>query len=125
MKMYRHALRGHAAFGRVFAAGRRLEGTLLRCIVVLEPAPNPQMNVGYAVSSRVYTAVWRNRLRRLMREGFALQQESLAEALQRRGMSASIVFAFKPHPQSFIRRLKLQPVGEEIADLCTQLRGIL
>jgi len=97
----------------------------VRCIVVLEPASNPEMNVGYAVSSRVYTAVWRNRLRRLMREGFALQRESLMDDLKRRGMSASIIFAFKPQAQSGVRRLKLEPVSTEIANLCSRLRGML
>lgn len=98
---------------------------MLRCMVVLEPASNPEMNVGYAVSRRAYNAVWRNRLRRLMREGFALQQESLEDALRQRGLSASIVFAFKPLPQSCVRRLKLLPVRDDIATLCSQLRGIL
>ncbi len=83
------------------------------------------MNVGYAVSSKTCTAVWRNRLRRLMREGFAPQREGLVEDLRRRGMSASIIFVFKPGAQSCIRRLKLKPVREEIADLCSRLRRIL
>ncbi len=102
-----------------------MEGALLRCIVVLEPDPNPVMNVGYAVPSRAYTAVLRNRLRRLMREAFAREQETLEEALRGRGVSASIIFAFKAQPQSQVRRLKLQPVREEIADLCCRLRHTL
>jgi len=125
VKQHRHALRGHAAFSRVFAAGRRFEGVLVRCIVVLEPASNPEMNVGYAVPSRAYTAVWRNRLRRLMREGFARERDSLKEALERRGMSASIIFAFKPQGQSLARRLKLEPVSAEITALCSRVRDIL
>lgn len=125
MNQPRHALRGHGAFSRVFAAGRRLEGTLLRCIALLEPAPNPEMNVGYAVSSRTCTAVWRNRLRRLMREGFAPQREALEEDLRRKGMSASVVFVFKPVELSSIRRMKLEAVRKEIADLCSRLRKIL
>jgi hypothetical protein len=60
-----------------------------------------------------------------MREGFAPQRESLAEDLRGRGMSASIIFVFKPGAQSCIRRLKLEPVREEIADLCGRLRKIL
>jgi ribonuclease P protein component len=97
----------------------------MRCVVVLEPASNPEMNVGYAVSSRAYTAVRRNRLRRLMREGFVLQRESLMDALKLRGMSASIVFVFKRQPESSIRRLKAGPVGEEIARLCGRLRDLI
>lgn len=83
------------------------------------------MNVGYAVSSRTCTAVWRNRLRRLMREGFAPQREALEEDLRRKGMSASVVFVFKPVELSSIRRMKLEAVRKEIADLCSRLRKIL
>ena len=83
------------------------------------------MNVGYAVSSRAYTAVRRNRLRRLMREGFARERESLRTALEQRGMSASIIFAFKPQGQSIARSLRLEPVSREIAALCTRVREML
>ena len=102
-----------------------MEGTLVRCMVLLEPAPNPRMNVGYVVARRAYTAVLRNRLRRLMREGFALERTRLEDSLKRRSISASIIFMFKPHSSGHIRRLKLAPVSAEIAMHCKQLRELL
>lgn len=97
----------------------------MRCLVILEPASNPEMNVGYAVSSRAYTAVRRNRLRRLMREGFRGHQETLQDALHQRGVSASIIFAFKPQAESAVRRLNGGPVTAEIGALCARLQEML
>lgn len=124
MNRRRHALRGDAAFSRVFASGRRIDGTLVRCVVILQPARDPELRVGYAVSSRAYTAVLRNRLRRLMREAFAEQQESLLESLQRRGMSASIVFSFKSYTQADVRRLKVHPIRMDVSGICKQLLAL-
>jgi ribonuclease P protein component len=83
------------------------------------------MNVGYVVARRAYTAVWRNRLRRLMREGFAPERKSLQDSLKHRSTSASIIFMFKPQALGQVRRLRLAPVSAEIAVLCRQLRELL
>jgi len=97
----------------------------VRCLVILEPSSDPGLYVGYAVSSRAYTAVRRNRLRRLMREGFRLYQEDLRKALAQQGVSASIVFAFKPQAESAVRRLKGGPVFAEMGTLCARLQEMV
>jgi len=60
-----------------------------------------------------------------MREGFALERARLEDSLKRRSTSASIILMFKPHPAGQIRRLKLAPVGAEIAMLCRQVQESL
>lgn len=125
MNPRRHALRGHAAFSRVFASGRRIDGSLVQCFVVIEPAGNPELKVGFAVSSRAYKAVWRNRLRRLLREAFSRHEESLLEKLDGSGMSATMILAFKARLQVDIRRLRIHPVSADIAGICRQLQALL
>lgn len=125
MKRRRHALRGHAAFSRVFASGRRIEGALVRCVAVIEPAPIPELRIGYAVSSKAYSAVWRNRLRRLMREAVAAHRGPLEAALRRGGMSGSIVFSFNQRAGADVRKLTLPPIATEIGGHCRRLEGML
>ena len=125
MRRRRHALRGVAAFSRVFASGRRIEGALVRCIVMVEPAPDPELRIGFAVSSKAYSAVWRNRLRRLMREAVAAHRGPLEEALHRGGMSASIIFSFNQRAGADVRKLTLSPIAEEIQRHCRRLEGML
>lgn len=122
MKQTRHALRGYGAFRRVFALGQRVDGTLVRCAVLVEMSAQTGLRVGYAVSSRAHNAVRRNRLRRLMREAFARERGLLLEEVGEKGRSLSLVFSFKGGPGVDIRRLKLPVVHADIAGICRQLR---
>jgi ribonuclease P protein component len=109
----------------VFASGRRIEGSLVRCAVLIEPAPGPEIRIGFAVSSKAYSAVWRNRLRRLMREAVAVHLPPLEEALGGKETSLSIVFAFNQRSGADARRITLSPVAEEIGNQCRRLQRML
>lgn len=111
-------MRGHAAFSRVFASGRRFDGPRIRCYIRLEPSDHSELQTGYAVSSRTFNAVRRNRLRRLMRAGFAAQRQPLLEALGRAGKSGAMVLFFRGVPGEDVRRLNVHPISVEITRLC-------
>jgi len=97
----------------------------VRCVVLLQPASEPELRVGYAVSSKAYTAVMRNRLRRLMREAVVKQREPLWESLKRKSMSASIVFSFKSYTQVDVHRLRIHVVATDVGGICKQLLAML
>lgn len=125
MKPRGHVLRGRSAFSRVFALGQRIDGTLIRSFALVERSEGSSLRVGYAVSSRVYGAVRRNRLRRLMREAFRSERESLVLALRASGNSADLIFSVKRIPPGEVARLTLFPVQADIAGICRQLRAQL
>ena len=112
-------LRGRGAFDRVFSSGKRLDGTLLQCIYTIQAGEG--IKAGFAVSSRHFGAVRRNRLRRLMREAFSLEKGGLIPLLAQRRLSASIVFTFRLRKEAQADFLKLEPVRKDMAALC---RGI-
>ena len=118
-------LRGRGTFSRLFASGRRLDGTLVRCFFLLERKEPVALLAGFSVSSRTYNAVRRNRLRRLMREAFTLERPVLWSAVQRGGCSLSIVFVFKGTRGLEMERLSLHPVRSDIASLCATLATAL
>jgi len=62
--------------------------------------------------------VQRNRVKRLMREAFAGEQGILAERLQRSGLSASLLFMFRPASTVDVRRLGLGPVRTDMEEVC-------
>lgn len=81
--------------------------------------------MGYAVSSKTYGAVRRNRLRRLMREGFRAERTSVLLALQASGNSAELIFSVKRIPVQDVARLTVFPVQADIAGICQRLKARL
>ena len=118
-------LRGRSAFSRVFALGERIDGTLIRSFALVERSQKSSLRVGYAVSSRTYGAVKRNRLRRLMREAFRDEQASLLLALETAGSSAELILAVKKIPPADVKRLTVFPVRGDLAGICRQLKARL
>jgi ribonuclease P protein component len=115
------ALRGFAAFDRVFRDGRRTSGALLHCMYTVERAERVVLRVGFAVSSKQYHAVRRNRLRRLMREAFRSEVESLYGALERVHSCADLIFLFRPKTPLPVERLSVFPVREDMAAICRRI----
>lgn len=98
---------------------------LVRCFVLVEPAPGPELRIGFAVSSKAYSALWRNRLRRLMREAVAAHLPSLEQALGEKALMLSCVFSFNQRTGADVRRLPLSPVAEEIGSHCRRLERMV
>jgi ribonuclease P protein component len=116
-------LRGRGAFDRVFSLGRRIDGDLLQCFFIAQPGEG--IAAGFAVSSKRFNAVRRNRLRRLMRVAFARERSVLVPPLGRNRMSASIVFVFRPAKNVVGARLRLEPVQKDIAAICGKIAARL
>jgi ribonuclease P protein component len=115
-------LRGHGSFDRVFSRGRRLAGTLVQCVFLLEVSDHPSLRAGYAVPHKAYHAVRRNRFRRLMREAYRLESSSLRSAVLVSKVSADLVFLFRPRKESHVERVTLHPIRAEIAGFCQRIR---
>lgn len=88
---------------------------------LIEQAGRPVLRVGYAVSSRRFNAVRRNRLRRLMREAVRAESALLCEALAQHSVSASIVLAYRARADVDVRRLPLGSVRRDVGDLFRRL----
>ncbi len=87
----------------------------------VERAERVVLRVGFAVSSKQYHAVRRNRLRRLMREAFRLERVTLYGALERAHSSADLVFVFRPKTPLTVERLSVFPVRDDMAAICRRL----
>ena len=112
-------LRGPGAFRQLYVSSQRLDAELVRCFFILQHTKgHVPLRAGFAVPSKAYNAVRRNRLRRLMREAFASERESIVSALQGSQTSAVLLFAFRGGQGIRIDRLMLHHVHADIAMLC-------
>ncbi|MCK5571270.1 MAG: ribonuclease P protein component [Bacteroidetes bacterium] len=102
----------------MFRSGRRFNGRLVSCYALLEGESATPLRVGFAVPRRSLNAVQRNRVRRLMREAFVCERESLMQKLRSLRLSASLLFIFRPASTLDVRRLRLGPVRMDIAAVC-------
>jgi len=115
------ALRGHAAFGRVFDGGRKIGGALMVCVFLVDRAEKAALRVGFAVSSRQFNAVRRNRVRRLMREAVRFECAPLNAAVTQLRVSADLVLVFRPRADLDVHRLTLAPFRSDVADVFNRL----
>jgi ribonuclease P protein component len=79
------------------------------------------LQVAFKVPSKNLNAVRRNRIKRLMREGFSNEREVLDMLLPKRGKALAVFFTFKGSKDISVERLKLNDVQSAIADMCRMI----
>ena len=93
-------LRGRKAFQEIFTRGRRINGTFLQGILLVEQheAPDKQQHVlvGFSARSTVKRAVDRNRIKRLMRESYRLNKHIFLSTVENSTTSIRLLFLFAP-----------------------------
>lgn len=94
-------LKSRKAIGQLFAEGRRFGAGPLRVIFVISKdvpaagAKNFVLQAGFSVPSRNFRkAVYRNRVKRLMKEAYRLQKIELQEALKEKGHCLRVFFIY-------------------------------
>ncbi len=118
-------IRGHGEVDHLFARGRRLDAGTLRCMYIVTDEPPFTVRVVFAVSSRLFTAVKRNRIKRLMREAFRREFPALQSALLRERQSAVLLFVFRGAKGLRVQSLRLDEVWRNMAAVCGRLRATL
>ncbi len=92
---------------------------------IVSDGPPFTVRVVFAVSSRLFTAVKRNRIRRLMREAFRREFVTLQSDLLRARRSASLLFMFRGAKGLRVQALRLDDVWRNMAAVCSGLRATL
>ena len=110
-------LRGGSHFKHTILQGERIEGKLLRCHYLLSDEAGPPLRVGFAVSSRTFNAVRRNRIKRLLRDAVTTEKRVVEHALVAAHRHASAVLLFKGGKSNRVERMKVYMLQPEVAAL--------
>ena len=111
------SLRGRGAIHQVRQHGSLLRGELIQCWVQVHTNEFPGISAGFAVAQRSFSAVRRNKLKRLMREAFRHEQDPLIDILNERKLHASILFSFRDKKGRNVTHTNFGDVHEDMARL--------
>ena len=111
-------LRGGSRFKDTLLQGERIEGKFLKCHYLLSDEIGVPLRVGFAVSSRTFNAVRRNRIKRLLREAVTKVKKVVEDALIAARRHALAVFLFKGSTSIPVGRIKLHTLEPDVATLC-------
>jgi ribonuclease P protein component len=106
---------------QLFAEGISFAQHPIRIVYVTDTAPKPGIQAAFSVSKKKFkTAVARNRIKRLMREGFRLEVAPLREFIQKSDTSIYAMFIYTGNEDpkfTSVRKAFLKTFQKLIQDL--------
>lgn len=108
----------------LFRHGKSIHFSPVKALYDFIEATPSQMLAGVTASKRNFKkAVDRNRIKRVMREGYRLQKLPLLKALEHKNISLAVFFIFtgKNLPENKVVSEKLKVILQKLEDLVIQL----
>lgn len=109
---------------QIFAHGKSffsMDKKLKVFFIVHSHAKEKNVKTVFAVSKKAGNAVWRNRVKRLMRVAFIRKAEDLRVEANQRHKSIDIVLSSFGLNKNKFRKPKLATITDSMTDLCTKL----
>ena len=110
------------ASGKIFFSNQKIVKALC---VIEENSKLPGVKIAAAVFKKAGNAVWRNRLKRLIKESYRLNKEILLSCAQEKKLLLKIVFSPNLLYQKKDKNLKLKIIMPEVMDIMFKIKGMI
>jgi ribonuclease P protein component len=94
-------------------------------VVFLNNLDRPTVKVGIALSKQSGIAVWRNRIKRLIKESFRLNKLELLSLCKERKKTLLVVFTGKLINQKLYKKVSLDLIMPEVKDIIYKINCVL
>jgi ribonuclease P protein component len=105
----------------VYSQGKNIKATY----IIEENSAVPGIKIASAVSKKAGKAVWRNRLKRLIKESYRLNKENVVNTAVEKSRLVKIIFSPNWLNQKTNKNIKLKNVMPEVADIILKVKGSL
>lgn len=113
-------------FDRIYEFGKTIYSSdkKLKAIFLCDRAvDNPGVKIAIAISKKAGNAVWRNRVKRLIKESYRLNKESLISKIKEKNILLRIIFSANHLNENRNKRLKLQYILTPVLDLLSVIKN--
>ncbi len=108
--------------GKIFFSNQNI----IKALFIIEKNSEPPgVKIAAAVFKKAGNAVWRNRLKRLIRESYRLNKEILAGYAQEKKLLVKIVFSPNLLYQKKNKKLILNNIMPEVVDLMMKIKSAI
>jgi len=118
-------IRGKRNFESIFERGKRIRSDYVQGIVLPGPGRDPHgpgILIAAVVPKAAGNAVWRNRVRRLIREAYRHNKEIIRSTGERPDRTLNIVFLWSPRTKLPSGKPSLPLLREEITGLLHRIK---
>jgi len=115
-------------FQLVYSSGKTIFSPLNKfkaTIFFIENESHPFVKVAFAVHKKAGNAVWRNRVKRLLRESYRLNKSELIQQSILKGKSGFVIFSPNKVNKKNYRNIYLKDVMPEIIELLKKIKNLL
>lgn len=114
-------------FALVYSSGKTINSysLKLKAIFFVQETNESGVKAAFVVYKKAGKAVWRNRIKRLLRESYRLNKNSLVELCRTKGVSLLVVFAARSLNEQSNKTITLPEVMPDVLDLIEKIKSRL